>query len=98
MKWLDSWIQRAYNRARSRDEIVPIARSNKLSGKTRVSSNHDDANVYNFTIYGANGGQIVEVVTYDEKNDREQVRRYVISDDEDLSNSLSKIVTMEFLR
>lgn len=102
MKWLDRWIQRAYNRARSYDEVMPIesgrGRGNKLSSKTRVASNYDDANVYNFTIYGANGGHIVEVMRYDEKNDNERANRYIIADNESLTESIGRIVTMEFLR
>ena len=107
MKWLDEMIQRAYNRACGRDEIMPVASTSKrgcgtpvgqLSANKRVASTYDDQQVYNFTIYGANGGQIVEVVRYDEKNDREKVHRYVIAEGEDLANSLGKIVTMEYLR
>lgn len=107
MKWLDKWIQRAYNRARERDEIMPIEATSRrgrgtpvsmLNSGKRVASTYDDEQVYNFTIYGANGGQIVEVVRYDEKNDREKVHRYVIAEGESLSDSLGKIVTMEYLR
>ena len=101
MKWFDSFIYRCLNRARSRDELVPVAssgRGNKLSSKTRVASNFDDVNVYNFTIYGANGGHIVEVMRYDEKNDNERANRYIIADTESLTDSIGRIVTMEFLR
>lgn len=107
MKWLDRWIQRAYNRARERDEIMPIEVTSRrgrgtpitqLSANKRVASSYDDEQVYNFTVYGANGGKIVEVVRYDEKHDREKVHRYVIGEGENLSDSLGKIVTMEYLR
>ena len=104
MKWLDKWIQRAYNRARNSDEIAPVKESWPSRGRgtpvanKRVASSYDDEQVHNFTVYGANGGQIVEVVRYDEKNDREKVHRYVISENESLTESIGKIVTMEFLR
>jgi len=107
MKWLDKWIQRAYNRARERDEIMPVEATSRrgrgtpvslLSSGKRVASSYDDEQVYNFTIYGANGGHIVEVVRYDEKKDRERVHRYVVAEGDDLSTSLGKIVTMEYLR
>ena len=105
MKWLDTFIFKCVNRARSRDELMPVESASHgrglkkaSSSKTRVASNYDDEQVYNFTIYGANGGQIVEVVTYDEKNDREKVNRYVIADHESLTDSIGKIVMMEFLR
>ena len=101
MKWFDNFIRRAYMRAREREELLPVAsssRGNKLSSKTRVASNFDDTNVYNFTIYGANGGHIVEVMRYDEKNDNERANRYIIADNESLTDSIGRIVTMEFLR
>ena len=103
MKWFDSFIYRCLNRARERDQLIPVesvsrSRGNKLSSKTRVASNYDDANVYNFTIYGANGGHIVEVMRYDEKNDNERANRYIIADNESLTDSIGRIVTMEFLR
>ena len=55
-------------------------------------------NVFYFTIYGANGGHIVEVMRYDEKNDNERANRYIIADNESLTDSIGRIVTMEFLR
>ena len=109
MKWLDSWIQRCYNRARSRDENQSImldenprrGRGKKLSAvpsNTRVEHNYDDESVITFKVYGANGGMIVETARYDEKRDNEAIRRYVIGEDAELADSLSKIVSMEYLR
>ena len=106
MKWLDNFIQRAYNRARNNDELLPIAtgRGNKgtpvsqMSANKRVASSYDDAGVINFTVYTANGGKIVETVRYDDRKQSEEVHRYVISEDADFADSLSKIVTMEYLR
>jgi len=109
MKWFDSWIQRCYNRARSRDEnqSIMLDDSPKLSrnGKTgigkvmrRVEHNYDDRSVITFKVFGANGGMIVETNRYDEKRDTEAIGRYVISDDANLVESLGKIVSMEYLR
>jgi len=109
MKWLDSWIQRCYNRARSRDEAQSImldenprrgrGRISPVSSSTsRVEHNYDDRSVITFKVFGANGGMIVETNRYDEKRDTEAIGRYVISDDADLVESLGKIVSMEYLR
>jgi hypothetical protein len=80
-------------------------RGNKLSiaigsntSPRRVEHNYDDQSVINFKVYGANGGKIVETTRYDEKKDHESIRRYVIDENADLGESLSKIVTMEYLR
>ena len=103
MKWLDTFIFKCVNRARSRDEIMPVetpktGRGHTLSGNKRVASTYDDEGVINFTVYSANGGKIVETVKYNEKKGSEQVHRYVISDDSDFADSLSKIITMDYLR
>lgn len=109
MKWLDSWIQRCYNRARSRDENQSImldespkrgrSRLSPVSSSSRrVEHNYDDESVITFKVYGANGGKIVETSRYDDKKDTEGIRRYVIGEDADLAESLGKIVTLEYLR
>ena len=106
MKWLDNFIQRCYNRARERDqdfEIMPNptpkrGRGGLTAAGRRVEHNYDDESVITFKVYGANGGKIVETSRYDEKRDNEFIRRYVIGDDADLADSLSKIVSMEYLR
>ena len=110
MKWLDSWIQRCYNRARERDEnrdIIMLDESPKRgrgrlspvsSSTRRVEHNYNDRSVITFKVFGANGGMIVETNRYDEKMDNEAIGRYVISDDADLVESLGKIVSMEYLR
>jgi hypothetical protein len=112
MKWLDSFIQRCYNRARERDQLVEVegwddspkrgrgrlSRGTAISSNRRVEHNYDDESVITFKVYGANGGKIIEAARYDEKRDNEGIRRYVISEDADLADSLAKIVSMEYLR
>lgn len=76
-------------------------RNGKLSVGTstrRVEHNYDDASVITFKVYGANGGMIVETSRYDDKRDNEQIRRYVIEEGANLSESLGKIVTLEYMR
>ena len=108
MKWLDRWIQRCYNRARERDQLISVdgwddsPKSNRKGGLTsvgrRVEHNYDDKSVISFKVFGANGGMIVETNRYDEKRDTEGINRYVISDDANLAESLAKIVTVEYMR
>jgi hypothetical protein len=114
MKWLDSFIQRCYNRARERDEnsaivgldepkrsrLGRLGRGNgpAVTSSRRVEHNYDDESVITFKVYGANGGKIIEAARYDEKRDTEGIRRYVISEDADLADSLAKIVTVEYMR
>ena len=50
------------------------------------------------SIYRANGGTVVETRTYDRQKDRNQTQLHIVGHDEDLGESLSKIITMESLR
>lgn len=68
------------------------------TGTRRVEHNYDDESVITFKVYGANGGKIVETSRYDDKKDSESIRRYVIDENADLTESLSKIVTLEYMR
>ena len=115
MKWLDKFIQRCYNRARSRDEGTMLdddvsssrtnwgRKGNNTLGSDRsngpsVQANYDDRSVISFKVYGANGGMIVETMRYDDKRDSECISRYVIDEAADVSESLSKIITMEYMK
>jgi hypothetical protein len=64
----------------------------------RVSHNYDDDSVISFKVYGANGGKIVEAGRYNDKHDQERIKLYIIDENEDFAESLSRIVTMEYLR
>jgi hypothetical protein len=108
MTWFDRWILRWSDRIRMKGSIEELVESpkrgrrgsNKLSvtSTRRVEHNYDDESVITFKIYGANGGKIVETSRYDDKKDNESIRRYVIGEDADLTESLSKIVTLEYMR
>lgn len=51
-----------------------------------------------FNIHRASGGLVVEHSHYDEKLDKHNQSLYIITDEQDLGESLSKIVTIEMLR
>jgi hypothetical protein len=105
LRWADSIHTRQINSMMDPiEEVTPkrgrrSQRLNPTSTNTRrVEHNYDDESVITFKVYGANGGKIVETSRYDDKKDSESIRRYVISEDDDLAGSLSKIVTLEYLR
>jgi hypothetical protein len=107
MRWAERIYQRQMNKAsieldespkRSRGRLGRGTTNTATSSTRRVEHNYDDESVITFKVYGANGGRIVETSRYDEKRDTEGIRRYVISDDADLAESLSKIVTVEYMR
>lgn len=51
-----------------------------------------------FNLYKASGGFVIETRHYDERNDRNINKMYVITEDKDLGVELGKIITMESLR
>jgi len=50
------------------------------------------------SIYRANGGTIVETRQYDRTKDRSANQLHIVGNDQDLGESLAKIITMESLR
>jgi hypothetical protein len=53
---------------------------------------------FRLQIYGASGGTIIETTKYDRKSDENRHSLHVVTDDKDLGEQLSKIITMEQLR
>ena len=49
-------------------------------------------------IYKANGGYVVETRNYDNRTDRHHCTMHVITEEQDLGDSLGKIVMMEALK
>ena len=72
------------------EKCVPIATQNPVGyiGKDGM----------NFTIHPAAGGYILEYRVYDRKNDRNDNKLHIINHDQDLGESIGKIVTMEIMR
>ena len=51
-----------------------------------------------FKIYRANGGTVVETRRYDRQKDRNYNQLHIVAHDQDLGESIGKIITMESLR
>jgi hypothetical protein len=53
-----------------------------------------------FNIYRANGGIVIQVIHQDklDRDHREQCNLYVVPDDKDISQTITKIITMEKLK
>jgi hypothetical protein len=62
------------------------------------SNRLDSQDPLRFSIYRANGGTIIETRTWSSKNDENNYRLHVITDDKDLGQEIAKIITMEGLR
>jgi hypothetical protein len=51
-----------------------------------------------FQVQAVNGGTIVETRWYDPKKDESRVKLHIVTSDQDLSDAIGKIVTMELLQ
>ena len=64
-----------------------------------VSNEIDLERPIRFKVAAAEGGMIVEVQTYDSKNDRSITKHHIIPDEtEDKAAAIARIVSWEFLR
>ena len=53
---------------------------------------------FRLNVYSAGGGTIIETTKYDRMKDEHRHSLHVVTDDKDLGEELSKIITMESLR
>lgn len=57
-----------------------------------------DEPILNFKVYSAVGGKVVEFRRYDRQRDRNDTTTYIITNDQDFGERISKIATMEKLK
>lgn len=85
-RWLRNWLSNF-------DADEPLKAAATVS---RSIGDHREA--MNFQICRATGGYIVEFSNYDRKRDEHNRHLHIITDEQDLGDSISKIVTIEMLR
>lgn len=90
------WVREDWDKVREEDIYVNRPRLSK--GITASSDRTIDSHGFNFKVHKATGGTIIELNKYDSVNDRHKNAIYVIMDDRDLGEELSKIITVEGLR
>ena len=75
---------------------------NQLQPEVKISSVGRDYSLRSpgmmFHLYPANGGTVIETTSYDRVKDEPRHRLYIISDDQDFTQVLSEIVSMERLK
>ena len=101
---LRNWIRDWLNGNKERKLSISVdslsnsritAKSSSTAGLTR---SYEDTNVTSFRVFGAIGGKIVETLRFDPKLGREETELYLVHDDEDFHESLSKIITLAYLK
>ena len=68
--------------------------SNVVSGSGNIGSLN---NGMNFTVFGAVGGKVIQIHSYDPRTDRTTATLYIVTDKEDLGEELAQIITKESL-
>jgi len=72
--------------------------ANSLAMCDDDSSSIDLPDPIRFSVQAVNGGTIIETRWYDPKKDESRVKLHIVTSDQDLSESIGKIVTMELLQ
>ena len=62
---------------------------------TLIESHHINVDGLNFTVMPAQGGTIVQLRSYDRKNDRHDNSTHIIPEGQDIAETIGKIVAME---
>ncbi len=89
-RWLRNWLSNFDS-----DQAELTVTKDHTLGSRSLNSDHGPMN---FQIYRANGGYILEFSKYDRRRDEANRNLHIITDEQDLGDSISKIVTLEMLR
>jgi hypothetical protein len=94
MKWFKRKL-RSYLESVMYDSIGIDSTNLKI---TKETNRPDTEPVLNFRVYSAENGRILEFNKYDRVKDRTDTRIYIIGKDEEISNKVSKCLSLELLR
>jgi hypothetical protein len=83
---------------RIRNWLLDDNEPDQIYSSQEVESAQLESTGMRFNLYKASGGFVIETRHYDERNDRNINKMYVINEDKDLGAELGKIITMESLR
>jgi hypothetical protein len=92
MRWLKrklaKWVNEYNNEPKPSRELVLSADSDSVSSDP----------ILNFRVFSAVGGRVVEFRHYDRKMDRNNTTTYIITNDQDFGERISKIATLEVMK
>ena len=111
--WFDKWIAKKVRRAweESSDVQHKISAKEKYALSTGINLNLVGATMkasqnnelesqadLHFRMYRAENGYAMEVRHYDKRTERHNVNLHLITDDQDLGQSIAHIITLESLK
>ncbi len=97
MKWFKKMLWRWASEGQEIEEDHPISKGSRLVSHDESDTCSGDP-ILNFKVYSAVGGKVVEFRQYDRHKDRNFHQTYIITNDQDFGERISKIATMEILK
>lgn len=97
MKWFKKMLWRWTYQGRELDEENCKISSTRLVSRDDCEAVSDDP-ILNFKVFNAVGGKVVEFRRYDRRTDRNDSTTYIITNDQDFGERISKIATMENIK
>jgi hypothetical protein len=92
MKWLKRKLRNWIN---EKDDEVSM----KLTASRGVEAQMCESDpILNFRVFSAVGGKVVEFRRYDRQRDHNDTTTYIVTNDQDFGERISKIATMENLK
>ena len=98
MRWLKRRLRNWINSDDGPEEAYVTSKLSRNSIVSARDSHELDGEPIRFNIFRANGGTVVQTHMYDRQKDRSFQQLHIVGHDQDLGESLNKIVTMESLR
>lgn len=97
MKWFKKMLWRWSYQGQELEEQTGKIPSRLVTSRDSEAVCGDEP-ILNFKVYTAVGGKVVEFRRYDRKSDRSDTTTYIITNDQDFGERISKIATMEKLK
>jgi hypothetical protein len=99
MKWFDRWFSKKVRQSWDEEACPPDQPRTRamLSSSKPIERSLGD-HPMNLQIHRANGGYILEFSTYDRKRDEHDRNLHIVTQDQDLGESIAQIITVEMLR
>jgi len=94
IKKFGAWIYRKLSQYHNEQNLIGKEVA-VLSSTSESSFNRRKSMVFN--VYFANGGIVVETRNYDKKRDEWDEKLYIVTEDQDLGEFLSRTITIESL-
>ena len=95
MKWFDNWFKKKCKQAWETPDQPYPSNIGLISASPRGGL---DSHGLNLSIYGGDGGTVLEFRHYDTVKDRSDYALHVISQNENFEERVAQAITMEMMR